>query len=255
MSADTVRHVVVVVPAHDEEQLLGGCLVALEVAVARARREGFACDARVVLDACSDGSALIAQAHSFAIDRVSAARVGAARGSGVAAGLAALGEIDPHAVWIANTDADSRVPANWIVRQCLLAERGADVVLGTVRPDFADLSARHRRHWLHTHVRGRPPGNVHGANLGIRADVYLAAGGFEPVREHEDIELVARARRAGARVRASDDAEVITSGRHVGRTPGGYAAFIRALAAELDRDIVEGHRDAVDGQSQEALSG
>lgn len=248
MTGDGLSRVIVVVPAHDEERLLGGCLAALEIAVERARREGIACDVRLVLDACTDGSALIAQAHSFTIHRVSAARVGAARGIGVAAALAALGAFDAHGVWIANTDADSQVPENWIVSQCLLAEEGADVVLGTVRPDFADLSPRHRRHWLRTHVRGRPPGNVHGANLGIRADVYIAAGGFEPVREHEDIELVARARRLGARVRASDAAEVLTSGRHVGRTPGGYAAFIRALAAELNRD-------SVDGQGQEALSG
>lgn len=237
-----VRHVIVVVPVHDEEELLRGCLAALESALARARLAGITCDAMIVLDDCTDGSVLIAQEYPFAIERVRAARVGAARAAGVAAGLAhlaALGPFDARAVWIANTDADSQVPENWIVAQCGLADRGADVVLGTVRPDFSDLSRRHRRHWLQTHVVGRPPGNVHGANLGIRADVYLAAGGFAPVPLHEDVELVARARRLGAAVCASDAAEVLTSGRHIGRTPGGYAEFVRVLAAELDREEVQ----------------
>jgi hypothetical protein len=74
---------------------------------------------------------------------------------------------------------------------------------------------------------------VHGASLGIRADLYLAAGGFETVTEHEDVSLVDRCRRLGGVVVASDDAEVLTSGRTIGRTPGGYAAYLRAQAHQL----------------------
>jgi GT2 family glycosyltransferase len=235
--ADAVSEVIVVVPVHNEAELLDRCLTALGAAVASARRRAIACDVMIVLDECTDGSADIARTHPFPVAHVTARTVGAARAHGVATLLARLGSADPHDVWIANTDADSAVPANWIVSQCELAAQGADVVLGTVRPDFADLTPRHRRHWLDTHAPGAPAGNVHGANLGVRADVYLAAGGFDAVAEHEDVGLVARARALGARVSASDDAEVLTSGRHVGRTPGGYAAFVRELAVELNRGL------------------
>ncbi|WP_375385724.1 glycosyltransferase [uncultured Microbacterium sp.] len=249
MSSDAVTRVIVVVPVHDEEELLDACLSALEVAVARAERTGIACEVRVVLDDCADASALVARRHPFTVSTISASRVGAARAHGASAALAELGGADPptvdppaldlHRVWIANTDADSRVPPSWIVAHARLAAFGADVVLGAVRPDFADLTPVHRRHWLRTHPRGVPTGNVHGANLGIRADAYLAAGGFAAVAEHEDVGLVERARRAGARVQASASPEVVTSGRQVGRTPGGYAGFIRALAAELNRRSVD----------------
>jgi hypothetical protein len=78
-------------------------------------------------------------------------------------------------------------------------------------------------------VPGRPNGHVHGANLGVRADAYLRAGGFATLPEHEDVDLVARLR-ADPRVdvRPSDAADVLTSGRTTGRTPGGYAGYLRA---------------------------
>ena len=135
--------------------------------------------------------------------------------------------------WLANTDADSVVPANWLEVQRAFADAGAAVVIGTVRPDFDDLTEMQRVAWLAGHIPGRPNGHVHGANLGIRASAYLAAGGYHPLPEHEDADLVARLSRQGPIV-ASDAAEVITSGRTFGRTPGGYARYLREdLVAEV----------------------
>ncbi|WP_418276584.1 hypothetical protein ACNHYB_01350 [Isoptericola jiangsuensis] len=68
---------------------------------------------------------------------------------------------------------------------------------------------------------------MHGANLGIRASVYRAAGGFAPIPEHEDVAIVAAARTLGARIVPDAAAEVLTSARLVGRTPGGYARHLR----------------------------
>lgn len=68
---------------------------------------------------------------------------------------------------------------------------------------------------------------MHGTNLGIRASVYRAVGGYPAIAEHEDVELVAAARAVGAREVATDACWVLTSGRTDGRTPGGYARHLR----------------------------
>lgn len=236
VSVSAIRAMIVVVPVRDEEALLDRCLSAVEVAVRACRLPSVV---RVVLDGCTDDSASIAARHPFPVIHVEANAVGVARRAGVESALAALrvdGGVDADRIWIAGTDADSQVPPNWLRVQQELADAGADVVLGTVRPDFADLSPRHREHWLSTHPPGRPAGNTYGANLGVRASVYLAAGGFPAAPLNEDVELVDACRRLGAATVASDAAEVLTSGRSVGRAPGGYAASVRGVARRLAHD-------------------
>lgn len=230
MTRTSIRAVVVVVPVHDEAELLERCLMSVSASVAAVRAS---CQVRIVLDACTDASADIAARHPFPTLRVAANAVGAARAAGVRDGLSAVSHVPAHRVWIANTDADSVVPVNWLVVQLELAAAGADVVVGTVRPDFDDLSEEHRRLWLDTHEPGRPNGHTHGANLGVRASTYLQVAGFGELVEHEDVRLVEACRSAGADVRASDANEVVTSGRLAGRTPGGYAGYLRDQAARL----------------------
>jgi hypothetical protein len=55
----------VVVPAHDEEELLGACLVSVATAAARLLAEvpGIAVRTTVVLDRCTDGTAAIAATY------------------------------------------------------------------------------------------------------------------------------------------------------------------------------------------------
>ncbi|MDN3495332.1 glycosyltransferase [Planococcus sp. APC 4015] len=222
--------VAVVVPVHDEEALLDACLESLAHAVAAVH--GFGVAVVVVLDACADGSAEIARRHDVTTIEIGDHNVGAARRAGVERARLQLA-VDPAELWIATTDADSTVPPNWLTHQLDLAARGHDVVLGNVRPDFVGLSADHVAYWHATHAPGIPLGNVHGANLGMRASVYDQVGGFAPLPEHEDADLVDRAREVGAQVTASADAVVVTSARFDGRTPGGYAGFLRGRAAEL----------------------
>ncbi|RII96479.1 glycosyltransferase, partial [Clavibacter michiganensis subsp. insidiosus] len=103
-------------------------------------------------------------------------RVGAARAQGVDAARAGWdGDDAEH--WIACTDADSAVPPAWITSQLELADAGSDVVVGTVRPELEDLSPDQVAAWRATRVPGHANGHVHGANLGVRADAYVAAGG------------------------------------------------------------------------------
>lgn len=225
-----VRAVVVVVPAHDEEDLLPRCLAALDRAVARLRHDapGTRAVVVVVADGCTDATAAVARAAGHTVLERPRAGVGAARHAGVEAALRRLpGHADPARTWVACTDADSEVPPRWLVHQLALADTGADVVVGTVRPRLDDLTPDRAAAWRATHAPGVANGHVHGANLGLRLAAYRAAGGFTPLDEHEDVALVAAARRAGARVVADAGGEVLTSARLVGRTPGGYARHLR----------------------------
>ncbi|PRY68990.1 glycosyl transferase family 2 [Glaciihabitans tibetensis] len=237
---DHVDAVAVVIPARNEEALVSRALHA----VRRAAREAQAqlgvrapqIELVLVADDCVDATvALAREVLGVRVHEIQSATVGAARAAGVELALESLlvtRSIPVERVWIANTDADSVVPPHWILDQIEIASRGVDVMVGTVRPDFDDLTADQVAHWLATHTPGQPNGHVHGANLGVRANVYLAAGGFHGQPEHEDVDLVARVRQHGARLLAADSCEVFTSGRQIGRTPGGYAQFLRTAVSD-----------------------
>lgn len=222
-----MRDIVVVIPARDEEALVARCLTSVLAAKGylRSRRPAVRVSVVLVADNCTDATSRIARGFDdVTVVDIDAANVGVARATGVRTALAAT-PVAADAVWIANTDADSVVPRRWLMEHLRHAQRGAQLVVGTVRPEFADLSPDQVRAWQSTHSP-EANGHVHGANLGVRADVYLAAGGFDPVAEHEDVELVQRCIRAGAPVAATARCEVVTSGRQVGRTPGGYARYL-----------------------------
>lgn len=225
--AAPIGTVVVVIPTHDEEALLEECLMSVKRAARAARRHAGQIHVRVALDACTDRSAQITARLGVPAVSLMARRVGDARRAGIAAAFRDLNPSRLDRVWTAHTDADSVVPGNWIIHQLALANQGVDVVVGTVRPDFADLTSEQIRAWKATYTPGVANGHVHGANLGVRADWLERVGGFRSVAEHEDVELVAALRCAGATIVASDEASVRTSGRPVGRTPGGYARYLR----------------------------
>ncbi|AYG02326.1 glycosyltransferase [Gryllotalpicola protaetiae] len=231
MSAAPIAAVAVVVPVRDEEERLERCLAALASALAAVGTR-VATQTMIVLDGCSDRSAQIAARWPFGRIEQAGLGVGRARAAGVEAAIGRLGGIAPDRVWIANTDADSQVPRDWLSRQVDLADGGWDTVLGTVAPDPLDLPEVLRDTSVSHAARSGAP--VYGANLGVRASRYLAAGGFAPVYEHEDARLVAALRAGGARITSDRDLTVLTSGRPVGRAPGGYAGYLRR-AAELAR--------------------
>lgn len=223
----TVEAVAVVIPVHDEEDRLAECLDSVLLALSGVRASVRTASVWVVLDACTDDSARIAAAYPVGVRVTDAACVGRARAAGVDAAIAAHADVPVTRLWTAHTDADSVVPPHWLEHQFELASLGADVVVGTVRPDFSELSARQVEAWSATHTPGVANGHVHGANLGMRASTLIGAGGYEDVCEHEDVWLVDEARDRGARIVASDVAWVRTSGRQVGRTMGGYARYLR----------------------------
>ena len=212
-----IRRIAVVIPARDEEELIGRCLASV---LESSRHVTVPVDVIVVADGCLDSTASVARSvRGVRVVEVDSSNVGTARSIGVAAAL------DRRADWIANTDADSVVPRDWLLVQLELAAAGHDVVVGTVRPDFDDLGDDQRSAWEASHAAGVANGHVHGANLGVRASAYLAVGGYRTMPEHEDVDLVARL--AGFDVVASARAQVVTSGRRFGRTAGGYARYLR----------------------------
>jgi glycosyltransferase involved in cell wall biosynthesis len=223
----------VVVPAADEELVLRDCLRALRASRddLRARYgSGFAVRVVVVLDACTDGSGrIVAEAHDVETVSISARQVGAARRAGCEHLL--RDESRPGEVWLANTDADSRVPRNWLADMVEHADAGADLVLGTVRP-ARGLSAGLRAAWYDSHVLTDGHPHVHGANFGIRADVYRTLGGWPVLATGEDETLAARAAaRPDVRVVRTARSPVSTSTRLIARAPYGFSSYLRGLTA------------------------
>ena len=239
---EPIRRVVVVVPVRDEEARIGTCLDAIEHAVRRLHAHPLSDDATsvwpvptvhtvVALDSCTDGTAQIVRRRSDVhLVTTDAGRVGAARALGVRAALS-LGAEPLEQVWIANTDADSRVPADWLAQQLDLAHEGADVVCGLVDIDATECGRATYAMWASRYQRVDGHPHIHGANLGIRGDAYAAVGGFgSSAAAHEDVALVQAARAQGRNVVASRAATVTTSGRSHGRVGvEGFAAFLRAL--------------------------
>lgn len=221
----------IVVPARNEERLIRRCLTALAAAGARLRVERPQTRLRtvVVLDSCTDATAeIVSEFSDVSVLAIEAGRVGMARAAGIRALADGIG--DPRGAWVASTDADSAVPATWLLDQLALADGGADVVTGFVATDLSDTPDELRDLApTATHLKDGHP-YVYGANLGFTLQTYLDLGGFAPLAAHEDVAFVEKARRLGVRCHASGSLWVLTSGRTEGRTPEGYAAFLRSLA-------------------------
>ncbi|WP_415971259.1 glycosyltransferase [Rhodococcus sp. 077-4] len=226
-----ISHLVVVVPAHNEHDLLDACLTALSRAQRRVvEAASVTVSTVVVLDACTDDSVDIAARHpSVSVLEVSHRNVGAARATGFAGRCR---DECLEATWFASTDADSRVGEDWLLGHVRHAAEGARAVVGTVTVEFDDHVEEDRRlrssyDAQYRHEFGHP--HVHGANLGVRATDYFSVGGFAPLATGEDHDLVRRLELGGVECRRVCDIAVTTSGRLRGRAPDGMAGFLRSL--------------------------
>ena len=240
-----IRDVAVIVPAANEEHRIARCLAGIEVAVRHLSQRDPGIRARVIvtLDGCHDATAAICATFPGVSTVTTTGRnVGAARRAGT---LAALSRRAGPAceLWLASTDADSAVPADWLTAMVAAAGRGAGLVLGTVLPG-PGLSPAARAQWLaRHHLRDGHP-YVHGANLGIRADAYLALGGWRPLATGEDIDLARRAAAAGwLGICRTAAIPVVTSVRRSGRAPRGFSSYLRALNSPGGRSAGAGEAD------------
>ncbi len=229
MNVDVVH---VVVPAHDEEALLGDCLASLATAAARltAEVQGVVVRITVVLDGCTDGSAAVAATYGVDTVLVDAGNVGVARAAGIDRVVELADGHRADRVLVASTDADCVVPELWLVDLHALTSAGYDLVVGSVHPDPADLPAGVLERWRDRHRR--PHGHVHGANLGFTLAAYARSGGLQPVGLHEDVLLVEAMRAAGCEWTTSGSVQ--TSGRTASRVSGGFATYLATLVAQAE---------------------
>ncbi|MGK2901674.1 MAG: glycosyltransferase [Mycobacterium sp.] len=226
-----VDEVCVVIPAHDEQDLLGDCLGSVLGAARELRRRDpqVRCHVIVVLDDCADASAdIVTRSGAIAVE-VHHQNVGAARRDGVRIALA-RSHSRPRQIWLASTDADCQVPIDWLTGFVDAADSGYHLVAGMVRAS-GELTPAEQWAWNqnHEYTEGHP--HVHGANLGIRADVYARLGGWRALPTGEDVDLVRRAERLpGLPILRSARQPVATSFRRVGRAPSGFAEYLSSLA-------------------------
>ena len=71
----------------------------------------------------------------------------------------------------------TRPSPDWLAEHVRLADAGADVVVGTVEPDPAELDQLASASGVPHDPRADHP-HVHGANLGFTLAAYVRAGGF-----------------------------------------------------------------------------
>ncbi|MDY7560317.1 glycosyltransferase family A protein [Pseudomonas sp. 10B1] len=212
----------ILIPVHNEEQLLSLCLQTVLIAAQHPALNSEAVLVLVVLDSCTDSSANIAQGLGVLTLELTVRNVGLAR----AAGARVL--LEQGVRWIACTDADSTVAEDWLVQQLALE---ADAVCGTVIPGqwHAEIPLEVQTRYLQAYQNGDGHRHIHGANLGVSATAYVRAGGFPPLACHEDVTLVQQLELCGARIAWSCGPRVTTSTRLDCRAAGGFGDYLRSL--------------------------
>ncbi len=243
IALDRTQALGVVLPVHNEEDLLGAALNSLQDAFASIcawRIEG---QFVIVLDSCTDSSAQIVEqwrhrrqreSNSPEVKIVTSERhnVGFARGLGCATLLDTWHRLDPATVWIATTDADSRVPKEWLKAQVLQHELGVDLWCGRV--SVSDWSSRREgtsEQWQRKYEEEADP--IHGTSLGCNAELYLASGGYRPIESSEDRDLCGRLQAMGAVVHYDSSVPVVTSARRDARAPLGFAHALYRVEVQL----------------------
>jgi cellulose synthase/poly-beta-1,6-N-acetylglucosamine synthase-like glycosyltransferase len=221
----------VIVPARNEEATIKRCIESIMAAAGHSGRADSLWIV-VVADACSDATAQIARRELGTFGRVLACNVrsaGTARRLGVEAVLEHFHGVDAHSIWLANTDADTSVPVDWIDIHLGFADDGVTGVAGIVQLNTDGCVKAHEIYRTTYHVQSDGTHtHVHGANIAVRADAYLDVGGWRDLTLSEDHCLWGRLRSRGWRVSSPVRSVVLTSARLVGRARGGFADTLEA---------------------------
>ena len=250
---------VVAVPVRNEAERIAACLRALDA------QEGLApgrLGLVLFLNNCTDDTAAIVAGLLPGLSIP--VRVIERTYAGAHAGWARRAAMDAAAAWLdeagaagtlLTTDADSRVPPDWVAANLAALEAGADAVAGRVEliPEEAallppSLPARGRLEdaydALITEMEARidpdpsDPWPCHrttiGASLAVRRTAYEQVGGMPEIPLGEDGAFVAALLEQGFRVRHDRAVMVLISARLTGRAAGGVADTIRSRCEEPD---------------------
>jgi cellulose synthase/poly-beta-1,6-N-acetylglucosamine synthase-like glycosyltransferase len=238
------RAVGVVVPVNDEEELVGAALTSLDTAIDALSTWDLETKVIIVLDACSDASARMVgdwlerlcskcSPPTVTVTTCHVRNVGFARRLGCETLLEQWAHLNPANIWLATTDADSRVPKEWLRTQVLQHESGVDLWCGRVSVlDWSSYRRETSPGWQSEYELEPDP--VHGTSLGFNANVYRKVGGFLPVRTGEDRELRRALVANGVVVNYDSSVPVVTSARRVARAPLGFANALRVFEVSED---------------------
>ncbi len=252
---NTVR-AIVAIPVKDEADRIAACVSAV------VQQVGERPDAVVLLvNNTTDATAAVARAlaatlpvpievieHEFA---PGAASAGSARRMAMERAAVLAGEGGA----ILTTDADGRVPPDWVAANLHHLRRGADAVAGRAVLEPADAAAIPAR--LHEDdalecdyaaaldeiaslLRPLPwdPWPRHrehsGASIAVTLAAYRRAGGMPAAPIAEDRKFFAALASVGARIRHAPEIAVTVSGRLAGRAEGGMADTIRRRMVRAD---------------------
>jgi cellulose synthase/poly-beta-1,6-N-acetylglucosamine synthase-like glycosyltransferase len=260
--SDVFRKVAIAVPAHNEAEHIGACVNALLSQACNGAPIN-RLSVHILANNCADETAAIVRTrfprHPTVHLREIAlpppvAHAGWARRLAMEAATESL---RLPTDLILSTDADTIVTPDWLTRMLDHFDRGFDAVAG--RPimrsaELSGLAAEQRARLqavgkyqaLVAYLRRRRTGDdaAHhncesGASIALTLASYRAIGGCPAVPLGEDRALFAAVRRAGGRVCHAGDVKVYTSGRLVGRAPGGTADTIRRWCHQAGDEIIQ----------------
>jgi hypothetical protein len=225
-------HMCVIIPARNEEELLPRCIQSV-IAASALLPSLITSDVIVAVDRSTDLTWEIAEQMLTGRGAVVTTEAGVV---GCARSLATSVALQRHAgssrrCWLANTDADCCVPETWLIDQLLLANENVEAFAGAIDVDSfhehgPGVDLLFRSSYV-IYPDGSHP-HVHDANLGVRADAYLRAGGWSNLESAEDHDLWSRLLKTGAARVSIGRTRVLTSGRRVGRAPDGFAGALSA---------------------------
>jgi glycosyltransferase involved in cell wall biosynthesis len=231
---------IVVVPARDEQELIGPCLRAL-AAQEGVERSDYA--VILVLDGCRDATRERALASAAGLELTIVERpplgVGAARRLGMDLACDRLLAAGAPGALVVSTDADSEAAPGWLAALLAAAGAGARAIGGEVVVEgLEDGVARRRDARLRARLDALP-GAAHphfsGASIAVTADTYRRVGGLEPRAALEDEAFARALARARIPIVHIAEARVRTSARPVGRAFRGLARDL-ALDAWLEHN-------------------
>ncbi len=235
-SNPTAALLAVVVPAHNEELTIARCLRSIYRALDHPEVRAIPALVVTVLDDCADttGDRAVREVRPpGTVIEIRARNVGIARSVGFQAALHTCTGLPTDNIWLATTDADSTVPADWMAQQLTWRARGAQAIAGTVRvatwgEQPSPVMRAYRSHMAALgNAHGHP--HVHGANMSMSAHAYLAAGGMPHLSHSEDHALWRQLKQIGARALSVGNLAVDTSSRREARARRGFSDLLRSF--------------------------